>query len=130
MKGLVRFRSNVVLIRDEEDRKRAWRSIPGEIAGDYRSLHLLTPEQQQERSLYGPCPTCSRSLSRVKRQGCQYPNCPSAARARALLGPLETLALARERLDAERAEGPNEPVDVGRGRIEPIPLWNPTPTPA
>jgi hypothetical protein len=122
MTEAVRLRSNVVVIRDDADRLRARASLPGEVAADTLPLERMTRQQQNERHLYEPCIACHRSLWRIARQGCEH-NCAALTRALALQDVSRTFQEAR-RLLASEAHAPAD-MDPGRGRVEPIPEWNP-----
>ncbi len=123
----LRFRSNVVIIRDGQDAaadgSRARAAMPGDVASDTLSVPHLTARQRLERTLYQPCIGCGRSLWRIKRQGCEMTRCDGVVRAGRLAGPLEMLIHARAAVpDGSVAADPDAEAN-GRGRIAAIPEW-------
>jgi hypothetical protein len=130
MTDAVRLRSNVVMIRGDgdprrdEDRRRAQASLPGEVATDTLSLTRMTASQLQECSLYAPCISCHRSLWRIARQGCEY-DCAAMRRAAALQDVQQTYQAAR-RANARQLTAGSGDIDDGRGRVQPIPEWDPS----
>jgi hypothetical protein len=121
--GSVRLRSNVVIVRNDDEGRRARANFPGDVAADILSIPNMTAAQLRERSLYNPCITCHRSLWRIARQGCRY-NCAAMRRAAALQDVEQTYRAARAQNAAEVAETELE-IPSGRGLVEPIPEWHP-----
>jgi hypothetical protein len=121
--GSVRLRSNVVIIRNDDEGRRARASLPGEVAADTLSMTLMTPAQMRERSLYNPCITCLRSLWRIARQGCRY-DCAALRRAMALQDVEQTYRAARAQ-NARQVDEAAAEIPSGRGLLEPIPEWHP-----
>lgn len=124
MTDAVRLRSNVVIIRGDDDSRRAKASLPGEVATDTLSLIRMTAAQLQESSLYAPCVSCHRSLWRIARQGCEY-DCAALRRAAALQDVQQTYLAAR-RANARQLTAGAGDIDDGRGRVQPIPEWHPS----
>ena len=124
MTDAIRLRSNVVILGEEDDGRAARASLPGEVAADTLSMTLMTPAQMRERALYQPCVTCHRSLWRIARQGCDY-DCAAMRRAAALQDVRQTYLAARQ-LIAGQLDDRELDVAAGRGRVRPIPEWEPS----
>lgn len=124
MSGAVRFRSNVVIIRDEHEWRLALSSVPGEVAGDYLSFPRMTRGQLIERQLYQPCVVCHRSLWRIARHGCTRSLCRSRERAAALADVRTMYSRARGQIEM-MAAADDRGREQGRGPITPIREWHP-----